>query len=37
MIENDKPLLKGNGNHNDTNIIDILEYIKFKNNSGKLN
>ena len=37
MIENDKPLLKGNGNHSDTNILDILEYIKFKNNSGKLN
>ena len=37
IIEKNEPVLKGNGNHSDTNIIDILEYIKFKNNSGKLN
>ena len=37
LLESNKPVLKGNGKHDDTNIIDILEYIKFKNNSGKLN
>jgi hypothetical protein len=37
IIEKNEPVLKGNGNHSDTNIIDILDYIKFKNNSGKLN
>jgi len=32
-----EPVLKGNGKHSDTNIVDILDYIKFKNDNGKLN
>tara|TARA_X000001316_G_C921171_1_gene35486 strand:+ start:179 stop:511 length:333 start_codon:yes stop_codon:yes gene_type:complete len=33
----EEPIVKGNGKHNDTNIVDILDYIKFKNDDGKLN
>lgn len=33
----EEPVLEGNGNSNDTNIVDILDYIKFKSDDGKLN
>ena len=37
VLDTEEPVVKSNGSHDDTNIIDILEYLKFKNDSGKLN
>lgn len=36
-IQYEEPVVNGKGNRDETNIIDILDYIKFKNDDGKLN
>ena len=36
-VQYEEPVLKGKGNRDETNIIDILDYLKFKNDDGKLN
>jgi hypothetical protein len=36
-IDSDKPIVKSNGSNDETKIIDILDYLKFKSTRGKLN